>query len=52
MKRTKGVKPILGIRVDPAVMSWLRRKAAASRRTVSDIARDMLHAGFDARHAK
>jgi len=51
MKRNHtGPKPIIGVRLDPEVDKWLRRSAAVSKRSITDIVRDLVHAGYERRH--
>jgi uncharacterized protein (DUF1778 family) len=42
----------LHLRIDPDVITWLKRAAAKKRTTLSEMARQELYAAFERRHAK
>lgn len=42
----------LHVRVGSELLTWLKRSAAKKHTTVSEVARQVLYAQYDARHSK
>ena len=48
---TKRNRPMLAVTIDPKILSWLKRGAIQSRRTLSSFVESTLSHAYEARHS-